>query len=114
MLVRPSLYNTTVSNYELEVERPDNKNCVFTADKACTLTHYAKTKTVQGVSSLEDIIYHGDSSSAGPTAGPTGSGPWYWVVACEGIKASESWACYLQIEVVYYVKLFKRAIQAQS
>lgn len=114
MLVRPSLYNTTVSSYELEVERPDNKNCVFSSEQACSIQHYAKTKIVQGVPRLDDIIYHGDAGPSGPTAGPTGSGPWYWVVVCEGIRSGDAWTAYLQIEVVYYVKLFKRAIQSQS
>lgn len=113
MLVRPSLFNASVGNYELEVERPDNKNCIFTTDKSCTIQHYGKTKIVQGVRDLEDTIFHGSCDTTGPTSGPTGSAPWYWVVACEGIR-NAGWTAYLQIEVVYYVKLFKRAIQGSS
>lgn len=113
LLVRPSLSNAAVGNYELEVERPDSKNCLFSTEKPCTLKHYAKTKTVQGVKDLNDTIFHGSCNTGGPTSGPTGSGPWYWVVAAEGIR-NLAYEVHLQIELVFYVKLFKRAIQAQS
>lgn len=113
IVTRPTLTSAAVGNLELENERPDSKNAIATSDKPAIIKHYAKTKTVQGVKDLEDIIYHGSSSTSGPTSGPTGSGPWYWAIAAEGM-ANSAFTVYIQTEIVYYVRLFKRAIQSQS
>lgn len=113
LLVRPSITATSISDYNLSVERPDSKNCFFTKEQPCKISYYASTKHVQGVKDVQDTIYHGTSDTTGPISGPTGSGPWFWAIATDAADGATI-TCQLQVEIVYYVKLFKRLIQASS
>jgi len=108
--LRPTLNNTPISDLNLEVSRPDSVSRFCATRNKCMLQQYQKTRTVIG-NQVDDVSYDGSAGPGGPTAGP--NIPWYWGICSTGVDGFST-DVDVQIEIVYYVKLFRRAISAAS
>lgn len=111
LLVRPTHSSATISNFDLSCERPETKSCLFTPERRCSITQYADTKRIIGVSDVSDLEYAGRNNTSGPATPPNQI--WYWAISTIGADGSNI-SCPIEIELIYYVKFWKRTIQAQS
>lgn len=112
ILVRPTTVNTTGSDFNLAVERPESKNCFLGNDKPCLIKHYQTTRQATGTGNPDDDLFHGSMDPGGPGTGPATT--WYWAIYAEDVPGTATLDIDCQVEIVYYVKLWSRRINSSS
>jgi len=112
LLVRPTLVTTGISDLALECSRPDAKCVEVISRGRAMINHFESTKNALGIpTATGDTSYDGTSNSTGPTASPPVR--WFWALSSIG-SDNLSTDMDVQVEIVYYVKCFRRAIQSSS